>query len=121
MRKSFLGLIIVIAISCNNSIEKEEAREKLQKALKTSISDNIEITDIKVTSAMGGDYTESFNVHFRKEEFCEILNKLKLRPCSGDSSAYCFEYKTLNGKHEYLTSVSFYPQRLIVNYFYIEE
>jgi|GEM_PF-1553083 len=122
MRKALLILLLpLFMVGCDSKPNDKECRDKFQQALKIHISDRIKITDYEMNAAVGGDYSESFNVHLQKEEFYKIKNELNLQKCFSDTTAYCYQVTQQMRLHYKIISITFYPDRLLVNYSYIEE
>lgn len=116
MRKLFLLLaVFMLFFSCNDTISNNDAKNKLQVLLQIPISDSIEITDYKYSSSINGDYTEAFIVHFKKEEFTDIFNKVKperVKYINIDK----YGYSVQNNRE--VTSAIFDPKKYIIKYTY---
>ena len=87
----------------------------MQALLQIPISDSIKITDYKTNTAIGGDYTEVFIVHFKKEEFDRIFNEVKPeRVAYINPDIYSYSVQ----KDREMKSAIFDPERCTIKYTY---
>ena len=122
IRKIFLILAIfqiILFNSCQHTITKDEARIKLEQAIKISISKNVDVINFDYSSSTGGDYTESFGIKFNQVEFNKILNKM--RPNLYVVDSFIFSYEPRSNYVDKLITISFFVKEKAIYYTFTHE
>lgn len=124
MRKVLLILLCfawLFTVSCNQTISKMKAKEKLECLLHVAVSNDIKVTDYEISSDIHGFYTEEFTVHFKKIEFNRIFNHVKPTKADffdgKDDGIYGYSIHH-NGE---LISATFYTEKNIIKYGYSKQ
>ena len=114
--------VIMSNVSCNQTIDKSLAKEKLEALLNVSISENIEISNYDISLDIHGKYTEKFTVSFKdKEEYNNIFTKVKPSKSEYfDIYGYGVEYGNPLERGYKSISAVFNPQKQTIKYSYYE-
>lgn len=113
----YLCLSCLFVLGCEEKLPKSHFKNKIERALGMKLSDSVELTRVVSSSAIG-DYTENASFKLSKEEFSNVFNKLRPVECDKEKAIYCHEKKD---GFDNVTSITFYPDKGIINYSYVEE